>query len=316
MTTCMIAGLALTSYAEGVSPADSQVKGILYRVSGKGSTAYILGSIHIGNQDMYPFGEAILKSMAQADAFVFECDNESQEAVMAARNLMYDQNGSLLEEKVSPECYEKLRQVCKIKGYSLASFDTLHPWAIFSQLSFDVAAGQMGVDSAKAAQKLGVDAHVKDFARHEDKEIHYLETVQEQLGELNGLSLALQNHMLEQTLDAILDPSTAKGMDADIGSWPILWKNGDARAFADSYWKGYNGDARPELVQEYHRSLVTDRNILMANRLAAMMEENPRTYFVTIGLLHVVLAGDSVVESLQEKGYQVECLSQPKEDAQ
>ena len=303
--------LALPTCAEGIAQGDSQVRGILYRVNGNGSTAYILGSIHIGNQDMYPFGEAIREAMAQADAFVFECDTDSPEALQTTVSLMYYQDGTRLEQMVSPECYDKLRQICQLKGHPLASFDSLRPWAAMSLFSFDAAAGQMGMDNTLEAQKLGVETHVKAFAGQEEKEIAYLETTQEQLGALDGFSLDLQRHMLEQTLDVILDPSTAKGIDADMASWPAQWRDGDAKAFADSYWKGHREEARQELVEEYHRKLVTERNIRMADRLAAMMEEEPRTYFVTIGLLHVVLPGDSVAEWLGSKGYQVECLSEP-----
>lgn len=293
------------------APKESPVKGILYRIQNGASTAYLLGSIHIGNREMYPFGPTLREAMAQADTFVFECDNDTPSAREIARSLMYDQNGTRLEETVSPECYEKLRQVCQLKGYPLSGFDTLRPWAAMNLLSFDVAAAEMGMENIQTAQALGVETHVKAFAREREKPMAYLETTLEQLGALDGFSPELQRYMLEQTLDVILDPSTAKGIDADMASWPARWREGNAQAFADSYWEGYEGEEEQELIQEYHQALLTERNALMADRLAAMMEESPGTYFVTVGLLHVVLPQDSVAKRLEAKGYQVEYLSGP-----
>lgn len=309
LTLAMAAGMAFPACAAGPSGGDSPVKGILYRIHSGTSTAYLLGSIHIGNQEMYPFGEALQEAMAQADTFVFECDTGSGEALETVRSLMYAQDGTRLEDMVSPECYEKLRQVCERKGYPLAGFETLRPWAAMNLLSFEVAAGELGMENAQAAQALGVETHVKAFAQEKGKALAYLETTREQLEVLDGFSLDLQRYMLEQTLDVILEPSAAKGLDADMASWPALWREGDAQAFAERYWEGYAGEEQEALVQEYHAKLVTERNILMADRLAAMMEERPGTYFITVGLLHVVLPGDSVAQRMEEKGYQVEFLS-------
>jgi len=160
-----------------------------------------------------------------------------------------------------------------------------------------------------------VERNVMAFAREQRKQIAYLETTQEQLDALDRLSLPLQEYLLREQLQMILDPSRAKGLDADIGQWPAYWQAGDAQAFADSYQRGYQGITEEEELawaDEYHAALVARRNLLMADRLDAMMrEEEPHVYFVTIGLLHVALPEDSVLKHLESRGYQVEYISQP-----
>ncbi|MCL1855144.1 MAG: TraB/GumN family protein, partial [Clostridia bacterium] len=65
-------------------------------------------------------------------------------------------------------------------------------------------------------------------------------------------------------------------------------------------------------ADEYHTALIADRNLMMADRLDAMMRhEEPHTYFVTIGLLHVALPEDSIIRHLESRGYQVERCGQP-----
>jgi uncharacterized protein YbaP (TraB family) len=52
---------------------------------------------------------------------------------------------------------------------------------------------------------------------------------------------------------------------------------------------------------------VTTRNRSMAETLQGLLEsEEPHTYFVTVGLMHLVLPGDSIIAELEKQGYQVE----------
>jgi len=271
---------------------------------------YLLGSIHIGNEDMHPFGEAIRQGMGEADTFVFECDTTSWEAAATAMSAMALPEGDMLYDFISPECYALLEEVCRLKGYPVSQMNRLRPWAAMATLSMEATAAEMGVENARKATELGVESNVMDFAGKQRKRIVYLETTQEQLDTLNRLSLPLQEYLLREQLKIILDPSVAKGLEAEIGQWPIFWKSGDAQAFADSYQQGYQDIiAEDELAwaDEYHAALATRRNILMADRLDAMMREGgPHAYFVTIGLLHIVLPEDSVLKHMENRGYQVE----------
>ena len=132
-----------------------------------------------------------------------------------------------------------------------------------------------------------------------------METVAEQTDVLEGFSDALKRYLLQTECDIILDPRNASGLDASIAQWPQWWKNGDANAFAAEYLKGYLAPGYEELCAEYHARLITERNARMTRRLAALLEGGG-SYFVTVGLLHLVLPEDSVVAGLRELGYTVE----------
>lgn len=311
----MVAAIALGSsmaWAEPVVEAESQARGILYRVRHEGITVYLLGSIHIGNQEMYPFGGTLLAAMEASDTFVFECDTTSGDAVKTTLKMMYYQDKTKLPDVLSTELYEKLEKVCALRGYPASMFVRMKPWAAMSTLSMDATAAQMGMDSIVDASSFGVDVYVLEYATQNKKEIGYLETTEEQLGMMDGFSMPLQEYLLDSTLSVILEPSMAKGMDASMGEWPGWWKAGNAAAFAQSFHQGEEQETRPDLIKEYCESLIYKRNVNMADRTEALLLGGGEdTYFVTVGLLHLVLPEHSVIKCLEDKGYTVEWLSTP-----
>ena len=65
-------------------------------------------------------------------------------------------------------------------------------------------------------------------------------------------------------------------------------------------------------MEEYHQALVTGRNRHMAQELVRMLEEDgSHSFFVTIGLMHLVLPQDSVLFELEQMGYTVERMWLP-----
>lgn len=61
------------------------------------SDLYLLGSIHVGSEDMYPMGQHILDAMEAADVLAFECDTASAQAQAAYQELMRCPEGDTLE---------------------------------------------------------------------------------------------------------------------------------------------------------------------------------------------------------------------------
>jgi len=278
-------------------------QGICYRITGGRNSMVILGSIHVGNKQMEPYGEHILHEMQQADVFVFECDNEDPAALQAAQDLMFLESGTLADVLL-PECYGLVSRVCRQENFAMTVMDQMKPWAVSSVLTTDAAAGQLGVRNAQKAMEYGVENTVLRYA--EGKELCYLETAEQQLLLMDGMSMPLQQEMLWQTCTTILDPQAAK--NSTLSSWPKWWHDGDAEAFARDY--ALEDDAMdPLLAEEYHSAFVTGRNRQMADGLLDLLEnEESHRYFVTVGLMHLVLPRDSILWELEQRGYTVERL--------
>ena len=307
---------AVLALGWGTALGEEGSKGILYKTQNGDVTVYLLGSIHVGNEDMYPFGAEIQQAMAHSDTFVFECDTDSKEASQIAGKMMYYTDGTVISDVVSQETYEKLTDVCKQTRVRLKTFDRMRPWAAMTQFSMQVTAAELGVKNVKKAVELGVENVVATFARKNKKALGYLETTENQLLAFESMSLPLQEYLLDETLTAILHPELIQGMDSTIRDWPLWWRNGNIAAFAENYQAEYlNGqidEIRTAILREYHEKMVTLRNSTMTDRVEEYLQSGEaHTYFVTVGLLHLVLPEDSIVADLQARGYTVECLSIP-----
>lgn len=283
--------------------AQEEGNGVFYRVSGGQNEMVLLGSIHVGSRDMYPMSSAIQQALRDADVLVFECDTASPEAMAATAQMM--KSNVPLSSAVSAECYEMLQNASEKLDYDMASLEQMKPWAVTSTLTVAAAAREMDAGSTRAASALGVENMVR--RQRGGKAVSYLETAVGQLELMETFSPALQEYLLMSACRAVLEPEHLSGTDEDIDQWPEWWKNGDAQAFAASYTLGLTRETSPELAQEYHQKLMTARNEQMAEKLQQMLESgDSHSYFVTVGLMHLVLPDDSIVARLRSMGYTVE----------
>ena len=275
--------------------------GIFYRVSGGEKDLYLLGSIHVGSRDMYPMSGKIRKAMKEADVLVFECDTQSPEAAGVTQQMMRYAADDRLGNHISAETMQALEQAAKKTGYSTTAFEQLKPWAVTSMLSMETLSAEMGTRDVRRATELGVENQLRK--QMGKKPVSYLETVESQLGLMDAFSPELQEYLLSTACEAILFPEEA--LDEELKLWPQWWAEGNAQAFADSYLKGLLEEAEPALAQEYHASLMKQRNKTMAKELDALLSSGRRV-FATVGLMHLVLPDDSILYELEQMGYQVE----------
>lgn len=260
--------------------------------SGKG-TAYLLGSLHFGAQDMYPLPERITDAFAAANVLVVEANLRNLGPDEAAKKLtakgLYT-DGSTLEEHVKPATWRKLTEIAKGLGVNEDALRPQKPWAAALTLT-GKALAQGGF-----AEDLGVDqAFIKEAGGK--KPILELETVDEQLKLFDQFSAQEQEQMLLQTLQ---DIARSPGIFKDIQS---AWKKGDLEAIDVITRQRFDG---APLSTKLFQTLFTDRNTAMANQIDEMLADG-RVYFIVIGAAH--LAGEQgIIKLLEDKGYRI---SQP-----
>lgn len=283
-------------------------KGILYRVTGNNAMAYLLGSIHIGTADMHPFGDALQEAMAEADVFVFESDTASDSSISRLKARQALPEGTTLRETLGDELYKDVTAACKALGLSTVSLDQSRAWAVINTLAVYSSAAEMGASNVRKAISLGVEATVQDYANSHSKPFAYLETIDEIADTMESFSDALTRYLLTDEIDVILKRKSSEGEET-VNQWPSWWRDGNAEAFREYYSQSFTS-ADEQLYLEYQDKLVTRRNALMAERLDAMLKQGG-TYFVTVGLLHLVPEDDSILSLLREKGYTVEQVETP-----
>lgn len=307
MKAIMITGLLAIGSAVVIAALPRGTsQGIFYRVSGGKADLFILGSIHIGSDEMYPLSREIASALRLADVFVFECDTQSHQAQVDINALMHYPQGDELANHIDGESDLLVQSLAQKLGYPMSMLSKMKPWGIVSMLATEIASAQMGEKSAKAALALGVEERIQKEVR--GRPIVYLETAVEQLGRMDHFSPELLTYLLQAACRTILFPDQMSQADKDTRNWPKWWSEGNAQAFAASYQQGLNEEEQPALAQEYHTSLMTERNKAMARQLRDLLEGD-QTAFATVGLMHLVLPGDSILAELEQMGYTVEQMT-------
>jgi uncharacterized protein YbaP (TraB family) len=292
--TAAAALLAAGTLASAPEAAAQQpARNILYRVDGpSGATVYMLGSIHLLSADAYPLAQHVERAYADAERVYFEVSLDSLQAraaEMVPRALW--QNGQTLRGAIPADLYAQVEQTAAQyagMGISMAVLDRFEPWMVammFSQLEWAKAGLQ--------AQH-GVDMHFEGRAQQDGKALGSLESVDFQLGLMDGFTPEQQVEMLRQTLEDL--PKTGEMM----GKMVAAWRAGDAAAI-DSLMNGSMG-RYPQL----YATMLTDRNAAWVPQIEQLLRGSDDV-LVVVGAAHLV-GDESVVAMLRERGYTVEQL--------
>jgi uncharacterized protein YbaP (TraB family) len=175
-------------------------------------------------------------------------------------------------------------------GERVVSFDSqlrYKPWWIAQHLAAPAS-------YSKASATRGLDNYFVDHAIQSGKEIDGLESVNEHVAVMGGLSDRDSEFMLQ---DALMQPDNT---DKESGRMYKAWRKGDTNAL-------WAGDAplrsrAPRIAARF----VDDRNVKWVPRIEAELKKGKPTAIVA-GALHFSGPG-SVITLLQKRGYVIEQL--------
>lgn len=196
-------------------------------------------------------------------------------------------DGRDLATVLGPELYERVTDAMSGYGMPEMVIRTLKPWAIMAMLSMpkpssdpilDLVLHQRAIDAGKPAAGL--------------------ESAQEQLSILDGLTLNEQISLLKTTLDQLpaIPKMTQQLLQAyindDLGQIVQIEKQ----------YKDQNSSA---VMKKFYNRLNTARNLRMVERMQTYLQQG--NSFIAIGALH--LAGpEGLVALLRQKGYTVSSI--------
>lgn len=154
-----------------------------------GQRLHLVGSIHMGTQDMQPLPGGLITQLQRADALIVEAD-----ITQGASPFSHRETDRPLSERLSDEQLAHFTRLCDELGLSATPFMTLPAWQIALTLQ------------AQQAQRLGlrpqygIDYQLLQIAGNTQKRIIELESPEEQLQLLRNLpegGLALLSDTLE-----------------------------------------------------------------------------------------------------------------------
>lgn len=270
---------------------------LLYRVRDGGRTLYLAGSIHLLRESDYPLAAAYEEAYRDSGEIVLEILNSDQDSGEAQRAMMGKgmlPEGEFLRDTISSEHYEVLRQHVRKNGLDVEVFDRMRPWLAAMTLAV------LEYSKLGALPEHGMDRHFERRARRDGKPAFALETIEQQLGLLSGLSDTESREMLEQTLDEIedLEGAARRLMNA--------WKAGDARRLEKLILK--DAGRYPGLMEK----LLFERNARWMEPLEKLLGGD-RNVMVIVGAGHLV-GEKGLVQMLEAEGYDVEKVEAPERD--
>lgn len=260
----------------------------LWAVSGSQNTVYLFGSVHLLPEGGFAMDGALAEAYRDAERICFEVDSSRLDpatttSITLARAM--DPQGRGLFELLGSAA-DRVRASAAAAGIEIAQFAPFEPW--FAGLTISVLALQQhGYDVEH-----GVEQIIEASADRDGKDRCGLETLDFQLGMLDGMPADLQQKLLLQSLEE------AGHVDEVIKPLLAAWRAGDERALIRSLDEDF--EDYPELAEQ----LIFVRNQRWAGLVGDMLDETDDILLV-VGALHLV-GKRGLPELLRERGFAVE----------
>lgn len=284
------AAVSLNAEAKDRTAIAAPASPSLWRVSDDDSSVYLFGTIGMA-PDGAPWRSRALTAAIDASETIWFEAPVSDPAAQAKANEIFASEGMLksgaLSALLSPERSSALVGIAAAINMPLTSIDPLKPWAAFVVLSSQLYAG------ADIDPNGGVEAALLREAESRGRSIRYLDTVENALGVLTGMSSAEQVGLLSYLIDdwRRQRDGAAAGFEA--------WRTGDDNA-SDAY---LNEAFRADAPGAYEK-LVSGRTQRLADQVGAILS-GPGTGLVALNASYTVGPG-ALPEALAARGFKVE----------
>lgn len=275
---------------------------LMYEVTKEGSNnkIYLFGSIHMADTDKFNFPDYLTNAYNQSKYLACEFDiveyqNNQENMLQAMQDLIYN-DGTTIQDHLSKDTYNKLVTFLKEKGMYTEMFNIYKP-VYFESLITSIIANEAHIKIND-----GIDTYFLNKAKKDNKTILEVESYDYQIKLLSTFSDKLYELLLTDLLDKY---------DEEVQSLKDLydaWKKGDIERIINASndeleIKSNYTNEEINIIKDYNKKLLDDRNINMTNKLIEYFDNNYNTFYM-VGAAHLV--GDKgIAKLLQEKGYTV-----------
>ena len=285
-TTAVFAAIFLLF--TNVDSAVAQGNSLLWKISGNGLIApsYLYGTMHTKDSRVFRLADSVLLAFESCEAFAMEVIIDDASKLNILQGLFMDTSYSL-KNLLTPEQYDSVDQYCrKNTGQGIKNYEKLKPVytaAILSQFVYNPS------DTTSDDQQYFLDEYFQHLATGQQKKVHGLETIAEQLHVFDVLSYPHQAELLMQTVRR--SNSEAKSYD-DMVRYYLDNDLVKMMSFENDY----------SLPDSLYDGLITVRNHRMADRMDTLIKR--KSTFVAVGAGHLGET-EGLVNLLRDKGYTV-----------
>jgi uncharacterized protein YbaP (TraB family) len=260
----------------------------MWIAEGATNRIYLLGSVHLLRREDHPLPTVIDAAYDDAETLFMELDMDDLDpmAMQATINRlgMLDEDQSL-RAVMGEDLYNQAMQAADSLDIPLGMLARTEPW--YAAITVE----QLALTRIGFNPSWGIEMHMMSRASRDGKEIRGFESVEQQLGFLDGLSLDAQRELLMQTL--------AEGANIrDIMDQLIVaWRTGDIAYMEENLL------AEIANYPELYEAIVAGRNRNWANTIDKLFGDED-DYLVIVGALHLI-GDDGVPRLLESRGYKV-----------
>ena len=299
---CIAIFLVACSGTSKKDASQPESKHFFWKVSDENSSVWVLGSIHLADSTLYPLAPVIDSAFAHADELAVELNMNDEEVVKevgeqsAAQGLLTE---GTLRDLLPQDMWNTVDSLCTAWDVPIVMIEKTRPWLAAMTLS-SYAFMQAGLNP-----EYGIDYVLLDRAAMDGKAIVGLETAEEQISALADTteSDSAGVYYLKTTLHEIAE------FESLVSNLMQAWKTGD-----DEMLRRLLDDGEEEVPlqeskfkDEFEQRIYVNRNAKMADSIATFLRED-RNVFVVVGVAHLALEKDNVIETLRKRGFKIERL--------
>ena len=269
------------------SSATELNKGLLWSVQHPSTqtTHYLFGTMHSEKPDVVALLPKIQVYINKTSRLFLELSLDKH-TMSALFQQMLLPNKKRLVDIIPPQRYQKIKQQLT-QYYNIKSIERLRLWMLISLLNMPKE--EQGNDF--------LDRLIYQYAVNKKIEAVGLETVEEQVAIIDGLSLAQQIILLEESL------KNRKAIMASYQQMYAAYLAEDLQQLWVLNMAQMQDTAYPDLSNILMQRLLHTRNQRMVQRLKIYLKQEQAS-FIAVGALHLV--GESgLLQGLQQQGYHV-----------
>lgn len=259
--------------------------------SQEGTKLYLMGSIHIGDDSIYPFDDHILNAFNESDILAVEADIDSltddvDRMIEILSYYAYVDN-SVIDNHISKDLLDRAKAYLEENE----EYDPLYHYfkpAFWMDVISTIGIGKTNLDTEK-----GVDLFFIKEAKKKDKMIYELESLEFQAKMMADLRDEIQEYLLLDAIDNAKD--TSQGLEEIFD----VWKSGNLKKLVEIF----EDEPDDELYKEYNKITMLDRNKEMVKKAVEFLKGDKSVFFV-VGTAHMI-GEKGLVKELEREGYTV-----------
>ncbi len=261
--------------------------------NGKPSTIYLQGTIHFGNEKLYPLSETVLEAFDNANRLAGEISSKDMENLITSIQMealkSYERaKGKNIGDYLTEEENDFIISV--LGKEAVKAIYAFEPWLLTQALS------GLAYQSSNLDPNKGLDVFFMERANNQKKEIEGLDSLQTQIA---ILSFGNYNEQIKILKDTIKDLKTGEGND-DIDKLYKAYLDSNLEEFFALSNKEYENMTKEEkeFTERFSKTLLDDRNKQWAKIITNYLNEGGTT-FIFAGAAHFI-GDNSVFEYLKE----------------